>query len=41
MKYYLKMDDNDFEKFTIPHKHIILMFFDESYDFKGYEYIKY
>ena len=41
MKYYLKMDDNNFEKFTIPHKHIILMFFDESYDFRGYEYIKY
>ena len=41
MKYYLNMDDNAFEKFTIPHKHIILMFFDELYDFKGYEYIKY
>jgi 2,3-bisphosphoglycerate-dependent phosphoglycerate mutase len=41
MKYLLKLNDEDFEEYQFPNKKILLLNFDNEYEFVNYEEIKY
>ena len=41
MKFYLNMNDQEFEEYDIPYNTILNMIFDENFDFQDYKLIKY
>lgn len=41
MKFYLNMNDQEFEEYDIPYNTILNMVFDENFDFQHYKLIKY
>lgn len=41
MKFYLNMNDQEFEEYDIPYNTILNMVFDENFDFQYYKLIKY
>lgn len=41
MKHYLNITDTKFEKYTIPNRTILIMYFDKKYKYTDYHYIQY
>ena len=38
MKYYLELNDEQFEEYDIPQNAIVNMVFDENFDFQDYSF---
>ena len=41
MKHYLSITDDEFEKFQLPNKTFVVLYFNDNCDFLGYKYISY
>ena len=41
MKYYLNLNDEEFEEYKIPEKNILIMYFKKDFEYNHHELISY